>query len=108
MNTRAPHALTASDGRRAIRALLSGALASPDLRPFRPLSPDPRADVARIARAANLSPADVELASLPPEGDDYAARVRAYEAQGMTTSDAQGTVDAEELTALRAANTARV
>ncbi len=29
------------------------------------------------------------------EPADYAARVSAYEAEGMTTSDAQGVVDAE-------------
>lgn len=34
-------------------------------------------------------------------GDDYEARVRAYEAQGMTTSDAQGTCDAEDWNTLR-------
>lgn len=29
--------------------------------------------------------------------DDYEARVRAYEAEGMSRSDAQGVVDAEDL-----------
>lgn len=29
------------------------------------------------------------------EPEDYAARVEAYEAEGMTTSDAQATVDAD-------------
>ncbi len=34
-------------------------------------------------------------------GADYASRVAAYEAQGLTTSDAQGTVDAEEMDRVR-------
>jgi len=32
-----------------------------------------------------------------PEPPDYEKRVQAYETQGMTRSDAQGTVDAEEM-----------
>ena len=36
------------------------------------------------------------------EGNDYAARVRAYEAEGLSTSDAQSRVEAEDLIAERA------
>ena len=36
---------------------------------------------------------------VPPEPDDYEARVTAYENKGCTRSDAQGIVDAELMTA---------
>lgn len=39
----------------------------------------------------------------PPEPPDYDERVRALEDQGLTRSDAQGVVDAEELTKAGAA-----
>lgn len=38
----------------------------------------------------------------PAEQDSYTARVNAYESRGMTTSDAQAAVDAEDMKAARA------
>lgn len=59
-----------------------------------PIPPGYEDAVARLVRgAAEADPGET--------GEVWEARVRAYEAQGMTRSDAQAVVDAEDLRSTR-------
>jgi DNA-binding transcriptional MerR regulator len=74
---------------------------------------DNKADLARTARALGWTGDEARTPKMTlarfvaeHESDDYAARVRKLEDQGMTTSDAQAVVDAEDQQRARSVNAA--